>query len=335
MSDGGSRASSSSPFERASADMAYRARVAAAYDGRRDVLDALWWLEHPDEATPSGRPSPYDEVRRLRAAVYGVDADPRAIDRYGALRAELAGEEAAIRSAVRAADSATPAPTAGASASTPVETERGGPPQAPARRRSWIPVVIVTAAVLAVGLGVSGAIGAAAPRAAPSASTRAAAGTSTAVAAPSTSSASQRELEPRYPTAPPTYSSAPQTPSPARTVLTGGVFIFDVPQVASDLPPIHTGGQFELSTFRALPGGEDGVQLYGALMNGDKEICIVAIADESAVAAGCEPSSSWEQVPLRVSMVLPTELRSSTSGVTRGATITWSANGLSFVESSG
>ena len=54
----------------ASADAALASDLRAAYRGRHDVLDALWWRAYPLTATPGGRPDPAAELPRLQAAVY-------------------------------------------------------------------------------------------------------------------------------------------------------------------------------------------------------------------------------------------------------------------------
>ncbi|TFC21550.1 hypothetical protein E3O19_00100 [Cryobacterium algoritolerans] len=42
----------------------------AAYRGRHDVLDALWWRAHPLSLTPGGRPDPLVGLGAEQAAVY-------------------------------------------------------------------------------------------------------------------------------------------------------------------------------------------------------------------------------------------------------------------------
>ncbi|WBM80938.1 hypothetical protein KIV56_06495 [Cryobacterium breve] len=54
----------------ASADAALASALRAAYRGRHDVLDALWWRAHPLAVTPGGRPDPAAELPRLQSAVY-------------------------------------------------------------------------------------------------------------------------------------------------------------------------------------------------------------------------------------------------------------------------
>ncbi len=63
-------------YARALHDAAFLARVRAAYTGRHNVLDALWWLSRPLDAGPSGAPAPQVLVRELQRRVYSADADP-------------------------------------------------------------------------------------------------------------------------------------------------------------------------------------------------------------------------------------------------------------------
>ncbi|HYI34742.1 MAG TPA: hypothetical protein VEX88_14875 [Glaciibacter sp.] len=48
------------------------ADLRAAYRGRFDVLDALWWRAHPGVPTPQGVPDPAAELVTLSASVYSV-----------------------------------------------------------------------------------------------------------------------------------------------------------------------------------------------------------------------------------------------------------------------
>lgn len=51
-------------------DAAIAARLRAAYPGRHDVLDALWWRAHPLTPSPAGQADPAAELPRMQAAVY-------------------------------------------------------------------------------------------------------------------------------------------------------------------------------------------------------------------------------------------------------------------------
>lgn len=95
-------------YQRALDDQEFRSAVEDHYRGSRDVLDALWWRAHPDQASPQGAPAPSGRVRALQRRVFAADADAAGDDAvHRALRelqAEIAGERAAIDDAVRAAE---------------------------------------------------------------------------------------------------------------------------------------------------------------------------------------------------------------------------------------
>jgi hypothetical protein len=72
------------PFERARRDPDYLARLRAAYRGDDDLLDALWWLDRPEEPGPSGAGSPSALLAAARRDLYGPTARPGAAERLGA-----------------------------------------------------------------------------------------------------------------------------------------------------------------------------------------------------------------------------------------------------------
>ncbi|PPF81908.1 hypothetical protein C5B96_09970 [Subtercola sp. Z020] len=62
-------------FER---DAAFRQATIDAYDGRHDVADAVWWVEHPESVAPSGAPAALAPLADLQRAAFARpnDADP-------------------------------------------------------------------------------------------------------------------------------------------------------------------------------------------------------------------------------------------------------------------
>ena len=62
------------PFERAlercTTDPQFESRLRSVYQGRHDVLDALWWAAHPLTPSPRGIPDPAAELRGLQNAVF-------------------------------------------------------------------------------------------------------------------------------------------------------------------------------------------------------------------------------------------------------------------------
>lgn len=55
-------------------DPEFEVRLRNAYDGRHDVLDALWWAAHPLTRTPHGAPDPAGELRELQRAAFSRSA---------------------------------------------------------------------------------------------------------------------------------------------------------------------------------------------------------------------------------------------------------------------
>lgn len=88
-----------SAYERALAEPRFLRAVRDAYAGPADLLDALWWLDRPQEPGPSGARPPAATTAEARRALYSRTPPPDALDRYRA----AADLEAETRSAVAAA----------------------------------------------------------------------------------------------------------------------------------------------------------------------------------------------------------------------------------------
>jgi len=78
-------------YGQALADPLFRARFEAAYTGDDDPLDALWWLDHPREAAPSGAAAPAARAAAARLALYGPGTEPAAVARYEQAAAAYGG----------------------------------------------------------------------------------------------------------------------------------------------------------------------------------------------------------------------------------------------------
>ncbi|ANP73986.1 hypothetical protein [Cryobacterium arcticum] len=87
-------------YERALGDEEFRYAVRDHYRGSRDVLDALWWRAHPDQASPQGEPAPSGRVRALQRRVFAADADAAGDDAVHRALRELEAESAAEREAI-------------------------------------------------------------------------------------------------------------------------------------------------------------------------------------------------------------------------------------------
>lgn len=118
-------------YDRALTDPAFLARFAAAYRGRHEPLDVLFWQQHPGSSAPSGAEDPAAALRRARVAVYRAGAS----DDDRRLVAELASAAEQERAAGAAA-LAVAAPTPGAQERDPDDRHETGAVADPAGSRS-------------------------------------------------------------------------------------------------------------------------------------------------------------------------------------------------------
>ena len=65
-------------WERLVGDPALLADARRRYRGTGDLLDQLWWAEHPGEPTPAGRPDPSSTTESLRRDLYRPGGAERA-----------------------------------------------------------------------------------------------------------------------------------------------------------------------------------------------------------------------------------------------------------------
>ncbi|MFB2555624.1 hypothetical protein [Herbiconiux liangxiaofengii] len=289
-----------SEYLRARRDAAFRERVEREYDGRHDVLDALWWREHPDAPSPAGEPAPSTrraELQRVafaRAEPGAADAVPRA-DRAAAelrrLDAELAEERRAIDAAVAAASvaaattvtavTAARPSAAGHSASHPAGPDdeglddgvaNGSGADGPADIRSAAPsptasglgrrrLAGVVAAAFAVAV-LGGAAGF---------------GLAQTVAASGGDAAGG--------------DGAPF--ADAGTALA----IFDRPQAPGDQPPLLYNVQLREETLRTL--SMPGVPLYVA-RDIDGDVCVVLVQTNGTYSANCVPDDRFPATGLLI-----------------------------------
>lgn len=80
-----------------------RNRYRRAYGGEGDPLDALWWLEHPEERSPAGTASPWAELREQRRRLYTATANDDQLARVLALEHRVEALRAAAADALRQA----------------------------------------------------------------------------------------------------------------------------------------------------------------------------------------------------------------------------------------
>jgi hypothetical protein len=141
-------------WEATQRDGALLARLRAAYRGRLDLQDALWWRAHPLAITPGGRADPAAALGPLQEAVYSrVPASAQAVqsaevdaERLRALTTQLARDAAdldAVLDRFGGGNANLSARPTGASDPTPDPT--------PAPHRAHPLVLVIVGAVLGVG----------------------------------------------------------------------------------------------------------------------------------------------------------------------------------------
>jgi hypothetical protein len=141
------------PYQHALIDADFCARVGREYAGEHDVLDALWWLSHPDDIGPSGASSPRRLLSIARRSLYGHEPAATEVQGYAIAAERERSDRERLVAAVAAAERAEPEPPA-------VEADTGAPPDVaampavPARLRwwrfRWGTVLVTTLAVVAV-----------------------------------------------------------------------------------------------------------------------------------------------------------------------------------------
>ena len=271
-------------YERALRDPPFFEAVRAAHRGSWDVLDALWWASHPDDAAPSGTAAPQARVRDLQRRVFAADADaagdPAVIGALRALESEIAREAMAIDAAVvavrfgesrrvgapllvqapavppqaRPADSALPEPPG------PVSTDR--------RARLRL-AASLTAAVL-VGVVISG----------------------------------QLAEAPSRDGAPPSASSSMVDDIAESSVPAGA--IFDRARVATDIPPVPVPSSFDRSSLRAVwtvrwdIAGPRAEPPYFVARAAGHRVCLLAMVTDASHASTCVSSVEFAATGLRL-----------------------------------
>ncbi|RFA08252.1 hypothetical protein B7R54_02690 [Subtercola boreus] len=120
---------SSGLFALVSADSGARAALAAAYRGPHDVLDAVWWREHPLTPTPGGRTDPAAALPGLKAQAFSRTADGEALGGLFAFEARLRDDARQLEHAILDARPALEAAEARRAAAAGPGSIGGGSPE--------------------------------------------------------------------------------------------------------------------------------------------------------------------------------------------------------------
>ena len=287
---------------RAAAEMQRR------YDGRHDIVSALWWRVHPGTRAPSGLPDPRDERDRLAAVAYGRKGSAAELAELAELESALARDEAVVDALLErwaakttgtttnehatATEPADPAVslidagrTHGADAVHAVDDGVGEAPRVPRLRRAVLTTVLVLVLVAA-----------------------------TAVLSVRLASA-----EASLSGAPPTSGSDPL----AR---------FDLRQAADDVPEVSLPYDYVPTSIRRLlrpdqVGLSDDYVLYGARTERD-EVCLILVFPDENTASSCVSLVEYRRNGVRVSAnVLRTSRASLGSLIPVAHTVTWQSDG--------
>lgn len=89
-------------------DPGFRRRVEMHHSGDDDLVDVAWWLNHPDEESPSGRPSPAQAIRELQHQLYARSTSEEnrhtAAEALHELQEKVAASQARLMEAVARAE---------------------------------------------------------------------------------------------------------------------------------------------------------------------------------------------------------------------------------------
>ncbi len=266
-------------LERAQADPEFEDALRAAYQGRHDVLDALWWAAHPLTTSPRGVSDPALAVKDLQRAAFSraatnsptvevVDEATGTVVRMREAEHRLHQEQRLLS---EDAQHLSEAMTAAHAASQQQSTRRDetSPSEFPepgrAPRKLLVPVVSGVALLAAIMLLPSVAQLDADAERAPTAP------------AP-TAERVQTEIV--------TLESAGTTADP--------LAILDRPQTDADIPTGDIALNHERDTYRALPGLVAHAEIYLARQSSPAYVCLVVVLRDSSMS-GCTSESLFAE----------------------------------------
>jgi len=271
-------------YSRAQCDPVFLQEVRAAYDGRHDSLDALWWKSHPADPAPSGALPPSAALSDLQRRVFSADGgslgDHDTTRELRELEAQLSADHRAIQNAIAAAsawrtgrradpsaDTGEPAPAATDGLIETDATSATGAATRTLRSRGPIRNLLV-AFCIAAALICGAIIGA------------------------QMSNTDADASPPASPSVDPKPTAAPLT----------AALIFKSAQVPSDLPAQPMPETLVRDSFRNLLPAEASSTRNGiyAARSTSNMICLVALTSESAYVSSCAVESEFPVIGLRV-----------------------------------
>lgn len=243
-----------SEYEEFLSNEIFAANFTAAYKGRHEPAEALWWLAHPGLESPNGTVSPTSERNRLRSRAYSREGNIRDQAALRSIEVELAADHKNTLDALGSVGASAPEPVRSAAVESAIPPEvsewpvedRSGVTTKPNRSRRWVGLTAALALVVGIGVGTS------------------------------------------LPTAT-GLGSKPPPPTPSESISDAQPKMLDVfshLQVASDSPSgITFGANLNPATFRKIgsfPATAKylGISVFG-VRNMARELCLVLIVDGS------------------------------------------------------
>lgn len=294
------------------------ARLRECYEGRHDVLDALWWRLHPREPSPRGTPDPLverDALQRLAFSRQG-EGSPMVEERDPVTGEEirLTADELRLRNldaALLADGAALDAAIARFSADFPATAsgpaEEPPPPAVPVAReprRRWPVAVLasVLTALLVATAALAWKVGETSDRL-----------DTLAEAAVADEGERWRDVD---------------------TTTSEALMIFTRTQVLDDMYPLQLPVAYDPRSVRRLrPAVTSGSLRLFAVLADPGDVCLIAVLSDLSSASVCSPVREFEEAGLVLAVSIPAADRPRSSPFQPlASTITWLPSGTVSME---
>ncbi|MHA6667729.1 serine/threonine-protein kinase [Homoserinimonas sp. A447] len=301
-------------LERAESDPEFEAALQAAYIGRHDLLDALWWAAHPLTSSPRGVADPATGLPELQRAVFSRAATDspliEVVDPETGENARLRESEHRLRQEQRLlsedAQHLRDALRTVGMAAAPVAIATREPPSA-----------AVPARTTAVRTTIDHSVGERVDLVPPEAPTPAGTVPRQRILLPALAGMGILSIILLLPTlselnagadgeASPAQTSAPRIKTEIVTLGTTGnitdpLAILERPQGEADRPPATFPTSMPLENFRALPDLVAQVKLYLTRSEDPESVCLVVVQPDDLGMTGCMPESNFIEDGIQVS----------------------------------
>lgn len=258
-------------LDQANSDPEFETKLRAGYDGRHDVLDALWWAAHPHTSSPRGVADPAADLRQLQRAAFSRSAAEspgelhQAEHRLREAERMLADDAVRLEEAVASVEPTAPAIRDAFPDARPEDDSAPTEMQTRPRRKYLLPLISVAAVLAAI------------------------------VAFPALSGLGADADSDPTPT-----TTSPIAERVRTEIVTLGsegnvgdpLAILDRAQNPEDRPA-DVVLRFRPETYRALPGLVSHAQLYLARGNETDAVCFVVIREDEQGMSACQPESQF------------------------------------------